>query len=168
MNTSIRLRALEPEDLDLLYAIENDTEVWDAGENNVPYSRYILHDYIAHAQADIYADQQVRMAIVTQQGITVGLADVVNFSPSHRRAEVSIIVQKQYRRNGYALQALKLVKTYALHTLHLHQLYAVVSQSNKASASLFTKAGFKAQAQLEDWLFDGHAYRSATLFQCFL
>ena len=43
----VRLRAMEPEDLDALYRIENDRDVWDVGENNVPYSRYILHDYIA-------------------------------------------------------------------------------------------------------------------------
>ena len=34
------LRALEPEDLDLLYGIENNPEVWDVSPTNVPYSRY--------------------------------------------------------------------------------------------------------------------------------
>ena len=33
----VRLRAMEPEDLDALYRIENDRDVWDVGENNVPY-----------------------------------------------------------------------------------------------------------------------------------
>ena len=36
---SIRLRAIEPEDLDLLYLIENDTRLWNVGTTNVPYSR---------------------------------------------------------------------------------------------------------------------------------
>ena len=46
MNTlpAIRLRAIEPEDLDLLYQIENDSSLWDVGTTNVPYSRYTLHD----------------------------------------------------------------------------------------------------------------------------
>ena len=38
----IRLRAIEPEDLDLLYRIENDRELWNVGTTNVPYSRYTL------------------------------------------------------------------------------------------------------------------------------
>lgn len=46
----IRLRALEPEDLDMLYEIENDRSLWNVGATNVPYSRYTLHDYIAHFQ----------------------------------------------------------------------------------------------------------------------
>ena len=49
----VRLRAMEPEDLDFLYAMENDKEVWDVGCTNVPYSRYVLHDYIANASNDI-------------------------------------------------------------------------------------------------------------------
>ena len=90
---TITLRALEPEDLDELYAIENDTEIWDVGHTNVPYSRYALHDYIAHASADIYADRQVRLMIVSGEGRAVGLVDVVNYDPQHQRAEVGIVVK---------------------------------------------------------------------------
>ena len=59
----IRLRAMEPEDLDWLYKIENDTTLWNVGATNVPYSRYALHDYIANAANDIYIDKQVRLII---------------------------------------------------------------------------------------------------------
>ena len=50
---SVHLRAIEPEDLDLLYRIENDIKLWNIGATNVPYSRYTLHDYIANASGDI-------------------------------------------------------------------------------------------------------------------
>ena len=43
-NDTIRLRALEPEDLDLLYAWENDTSLWEFGSTLVPYSRYVDRD----------------------------------------------------------------------------------------------------------------------------
>ena len=46
------LRAIEPEDLDLLYQIENDSNLWQVGTTNVPYSRYTLHDYIATSSDD--------------------------------------------------------------------------------------------------------------------
>ena len=32
----VKLRAMEPEDLDLLYQIENDSSIWHVGTNNVP------------------------------------------------------------------------------------------------------------------------------------
>ena len=57
---TISLRALEPEDLDLLYHIENDDELWGVGVTNVPYSRYLLHDFISSTTGDIYTDKQIR------------------------------------------------------------------------------------------------------------
>lgn len=33
----VRLRPMEPEDLDLLYRMENDPETWDVSNFSVPY-----------------------------------------------------------------------------------------------------------------------------------
>lgn len=164
----VRLRAMEPEDLDALYRIENDRDVWDVGENNVPYSRYILHDYIANASADIYADKQVRMVVENEKGQLVGVADVVNFCPSHARAEVSIVICREHRKKGYARAAIRQIMDYALRTLHLHQLYAVVREDNMPSLNLFSSLGFKSKMVLEDWLFDGKDYHNAVVMQFFL
>lgn len=162
------LRAMEPEDLDALYRIENDRDVWDVGENNVPYSRYILHDYIANASADIYADKQVRMVVENEEGLLVGVADVVNFCPSHARAEVSIVICHEHRKKGYARAAIRQIMEYALRTLHLHQLYAVVREDNMPSLNLFSSLGFKSKMVLDDWLFDGKDYHNAVVMQFFL
>ena len=164
----VRLRAMEPEDLDALYRIENDRDVWDVGENNVPYSRYILHDYIANASADIYADKQVRMVVENEEGQLVGVADVVNFCPSHARAEVSIVICREHRKKGYARAAIRQIMEYALRTLHLHQLYAVVREDNMPSLNLFSSLGFKSKMVLDDWLFDGKDYHNAVVMQFFL
>lgn len=163
----VRLRAMEPEDLDALYRIENDRDVWDVGENNVPYSRYILHDYIANASADIYADKQVRMVVENEKGQLVGVADVVNFCPSHARAEVSIVICREHRKKGYARAAIRQIMDYALRTLHLHQLYAVVREDNMPSLNLFSSLGFKSKTVLDDWLFDGKDYHNAVVMQFF-
>ncbi len=42
----IHLRALEPKDLDFLDATENDTSFWEVSSTQVPFSRYILEQYI--------------------------------------------------------------------------------------------------------------------------
>ena len=168
MKTSIRLRAIEPEDLDLLYRIENDTCLWNVGTTNVPYSRYTLHDYIANSSDDIYTDRQVRLIIENSRHETVGLVDIVHFEPQHQRAEVGIVVIDSYRRQGYATATLAELCRYALRVLHLHQLYAVVRDGNEAAHHLFANAGFKQQAVLHDWLYDGRCYHDAVLMQSFL
>lgn len=163
----VRLRAMEPEDLDFLYAMENDKEVWDVGCTNVPYSRYVLHDYIANASNDIYADGQVRMVMEDRSGNRVGLVDVFNFDASNRRAEVSVVVMTEYRGRGLARDAVRQVCHYALRTLHLHQLYAIIAVDNMASQQLFSETGFTGRNVLKEWLFDGMTYKDAIVMQKF-
>ena len=162
------LRALEPEDLDLLYQIENDQSLWKVGATNVPYSRYTLHDYIANSSDDIYADRQVRLMVENDEGETVGIVDLVQFSPQHQRAEVGIVILNAHRRKGYAVAALQAVCDYAQRVVHLHQLYAVVETSNESAVALFEKAGFSTGNTLKEWLFDGRKYHDAVLMQRFL
>ena len=61
-NENIRLRALEPEDLEILYKWENDTSIWQVGCTTEPYSRYILKEYIAYSDKTIYEKKQLRLA----------------------------------------------------------------------------------------------------------
>ena len=41
MEQKARLRAMEPEDLDFLYAMENHHVLWNIGNGSVRYSRYV-------------------------------------------------------------------------------------------------------------------------------
>lgn len=164
----VKLRAMEPEDLDVLYEIENDMETWHVGAVNVPYSRYLLHDYIAHASGDIYADRQLRLMIENTEGQCVGVVDLVDFNPQHHRAEVGIIIQRSYRRRGYATEALQLMLDYARKVVHLHQVYAIVSATNTPSLNLLKSLGFNDNAALKDWLCEGESFLDARLLQYFL
>ena len=162
---NVVLRAMEPEDLDLLYQIENDTKLWNIGLTNVPYSRYVLHDYIATSSGDIYTDKQVRLIIENEEHQTIGLVDIMNFNPQNRRAEMGIVVQEAFRQKGYGKDAIQQVMRYAKEVLHLHQLYVVVNSSQKLTIGLFLRMGFKETCQLKDWLYDGELYHDATLLQ---
>lgn len=167
-SVQVTLRAIEPEDLDLLYQIENDRQLWHVGATNVPYSRYTLHDYIATSADDIYADRQVRLIVENAEHQTVGICDIIRFEPQHLRAEAGIVIMKPHRQHGYAEAAIRQLADYARSVLHLHQLYAVVAADNEPALKLFRKAGFAHETQLTDWLFDGHNYADAVMMQRFL
>ena len=106
----VNLRAMEPEDLDALYQMENSPDLWSVSNTSVPYSRYVLHDYIANASNDIYADRQVRLVIENAAEEVVGMLDIVNFDPQHRRAEVSIVIKNTHHGCGYASAAVAKAK----------------------------------------------------------
>jgi diamine N-acetyltransferase len=179
MADNVTLRAMEPEDLDFLYNIENNIALWDVGTANVPFSRYLLHDYLANASGDIYTDKQVRLIIEQREAEagqagaersearTVGLADLTAFDPRNLRAEVGIVVRQDYRGKGVGHQALAQLTDYARRVLHLHQLYAYVDAANEVSLQLFRGAGFRDAARLNDWVQTADGWGDVVLMQYF-
>ena len=102
-NDRIYLRAVEPEDLDFMYNMENDPLLWDISSFTVPYSRYTLRQYIENNQNDIFADKQLRLMIIKKSdSIVLGTVDLSDFMPFPSRAALRIYFLKNYRKEGYA------------------------------------------------------------------
>jgi len=152
-NEHIRLRALEPEDLDLLYRWENNTDLWTIGHSINPYSRYILKEYIENSHRDIFEVKQLRLVIeYSSTGNAIGLVDLFDFEPYHRHAGVGILLDPEYQGKGLASEALKLLIDYSFSFLKLHQLYANVPVINESSKRLFSHCGFILTGTLVDWI----------------
>lgn len=166
MNDRLYLRAVEPEDLDVMYEMENDPEMWDISSFTVPYSRYVLKQYIEGSQSDIFADKQLRLMLVRREDSrTVGTIDVTDFVPLHSRGAVGVAVHKDFRQAGYATDGLMLLCSYMFDFLCLKQLYAHVSIENDASMHLFTSCGFSQCGVLKEWLRTKDGYRDVVLMQ---
>ena len=129
-NSKIRLRAVEPEDLDLMYLVENDTELWCCGQTTVPFSHYTLKQYIAESSNDIFQDRQLRLVIEKTDGVSVGFVDLQNYAPQHHRAEVGIVVVPEQQRQGIATEALHLLAKYVSTHFDIHQLYSLVPEGH--------------------------------------
>lgn len=165
-NDLLYLRAVEPEDLDTMYEMENDPSMWDISSFTVPYSRYVLKQYIESSRNDMYADKQLRLMIVRRQdNCTVGTIDITDFIPFHSRGAVGIAVHKDYRRQGYASGALRLLCEYAFNFLFVRQLYAHVAVDNEPSRRLFSACGFIQCGLLKDWILTPEGYKDAVLMQ---
>lgn len=162
-NEIVKLRALEPEDLECFYKWENDTSLWSLGCTLVPYSRYDLKQYILSSK-DIYEARQLRLMIEKKpEQIAVGMIDLYDFDPHNRRAAVGIIIDKSYQKNGLAVNALSLLCGYAFSFLKLHQLYAYIPVKNNPSKKLFAHCGFKEKGVLSDWQQTADGYEDVLL-----
>lgn len=167
INDRIRLRAMEPEDLELICEMENDPQQWDISNFNVPYSRYVMKQYMENSQCDVFADKQLRMMIVRlEDGVAVGTIDICDFSPMHSHGEVGIMIRKEFRGSGYAKDALTLLCEYAFDFLYLRQLVAHIATDNEASLKLFGSCGFVQCGLLKDWLFVEGTFKDVALLQC--
>lgn len=150
---TIYLRALEPEDLAFVYAIENDETVWEMSNTQTPYSRFLIRQYLENAHQDIYEAKQLRLAICKNEtSEAVGLIDLFDFDPRNQRAGIGIIIQNIGNRNqGIGSEALELLIRYSFTQLQLHQLYANIGSENSASINLFTNFGFRCVGIKKDW-----------------
>lgn len=166
INERIRLRAMEPEDLDMMYVMENDPQTWDVTNFSVPYSKYVLKQYIENSQCDMFADRQLRMMIVRcEDDAVIGTIDITDFVPMHFRGEVGIAIRKEYQGNGYAADALKLLCDYAFGFLFMKQLTAHVAADNEVSLRLFTSCGFVRCGLLKEWWSVGGQFKDVVLMQ---
>tara|TARA_B110000967_G_C18501178_1_gene371642 strand:- start:52 stop:564 length:513 start_codon:yes stop_codon:yes gene_type:complete len=161
----LKYRALEPEDVTMLFLWENDLEINEVSLSKVPFSKYILEKYIAQAHLDIQQAGQYRFVLEDQEGNAVGCVDLFDYEATDRRAAIGIIIEKQYRLKGYALEAISLMKDYAFNRIGMHQLYCSVGINNTKSLNLFASAGFTKIGIRKDWAYRNGAFQDVVEFQ---
>jgi diamine N-acetyltransferase len=151
---TVRIRAIEPSDIDFLYLWENDPQIWTVSECITPYSRFELEKYIL-SEGDIFANRQLRLMIDCKQNgdyTPIGAVDLFDFNPVHGRAGLGILIySSENRGKGYAAEALKLLIEYAFTVLDISVLYCNVSASNHKSVNCFEKAGFERCGLKKSW-----------------
>lgn len=151
----LTLRALEPTDLDLLYTWENDSTMWHLSNTLVPFSHFLLEQYIMNSNLDIFTTKQLRLMIDKNEDSktkTIGTIDLFDFDPANKRAGIGILIASKEQRKGYASQALKMLLKYCFQVLHLHQVYCTISIDNKPSLKLFKNLNFEVCGIKKDWI----------------
>lgn len=163
----IYLRALEPEDLELLYTIENDPALWAVSNNNGPYSRYMLKQYLATQTGSIVDDGMLRLAVCrSSDGVAVGIVDLFDYIPVHQRAEVAVALLCNVQGQGFGTCVLEKLERFATQKLNLRNLYAYTSSAaDCVSRKLFVSANYAQIGVLQDWHFNGENFEDVIFFQ---
>lgn len=163
----VKLRALEPEDLELLYNWENNNDYWIISNTVSPFSKYTLKRYIENSHKNIYETGQLRLMIdYIPEKKTIGTIDIFDFDPYHKRAGIGILIaNNEYRRKGLATMALTVLIDYCFKTLLVHQLFCSILENNCESIELFRKLGFIEIGKKKDWIRTNEGYLSEIMFQ---
>ncbi|WP_405293339.1 GNAT family N-acetyltransferase [Algibacter sp. Ld11] len=162
----VYLRALEPEDLEFIHAVENDEAVWEISNTQTPYSKFLIKQYLEEAHRDIYDVKQLRLVISTNENKAIGLIDLFDFDFKNGRAGIGILIKDEVNRSkGAGKEALALLINYSFTHLDLHQLYCNISEENTTSIKLFTNQGFEQIGLKKDWNYVNGSYKNEYLFQ---
>jgi len=165
-NENLLLRALEPEDLDILYKWENNSELWKYGSTLTPYSKFALRDYLTNSLQGVINSGQLRLMVIEKKSnAAIGTVDLYDYDPIHQRAGIGILVDMQFRRKGYGSEILNLTADYTFNILHLNQLYAYIPASNTESFNLLSKCGYKQAGLLKSWLKTANGFEDVRVVQ---
>ena len=162
----IILRALEPEDLNFLYQIENNESFWEVSHTQTPFSKYILKRYLENAHLDIYESKQLRLLIEEKSTRKqIGMIDLFDYNPQHNRAGIGILIHPDFEKKGFASEALSIIINYSFSHLQMHQLYANITSDNIKSLALFNKYNFIKTGVKKDWILSEGKFKDEVLFQ---
>ena len=165
----IYLRTIEPADADIILKWENNSDNWRVSNTLVPFSRKLIEDYVNSAQ-DIYSIKQLRFIIcLVENDKEIGAIDLFDFDPYHQKVGLGILIAElEDRRNGYAKEAVLLIKEYCFNHLNLHQVYCNILSKNKASIDLFEKSGFTICGTKKDWIKNKEGWLDELMLQSFI
>ncbi|MDO9154554.1 MAG: GNAT family protein [Paludibacter sp.] len=167
-NENIRLRAVEPQDLEHLYSWENNAALWMVGNTRQPYSKYALKQYIQQTDSTIYESKQLRLMIEDKlTGKTVGTVDLFDFDIHNSRIALGLFVDSTKQGKGYATQALHITEKYVFNFLKINQIYCHIAQNNTASRLMFEKEGYETNGVLKQWINTPDGFENIIIFQKF-
>jgi diamine N-acetyltransferase len=154
---TIRLRALEREDLGFVHALNNDSRIMSYWFTE-PYEALVeLRDiYDRHVH-----DNRERRFVIEADGEPAGIVELVEIDYIHRGAEFQIIVHPAHQGRGYAREATRRALDYAFAVLNLHKVYLVVDVENAAAIHVYRAVGFVTEGELREEFFADGRYRNA-------
>lgn len=168
---NIQLRVPEPEDVDFLVNMENNSDLWHVSNTHNPFSRFDIEQYVLLADKDVYSAKQLRFIIEFSENgkpETVGAVDIFNFDAHNKRAGVGITIIEEHRNKGFAGTALEIIINYLFTHLNLHQIYCNIEKDNYNSISLFKSKGFEVAGIKRDWNLRSGKWIDELLFQLFV
>lgn len=157
----VRLRPLEPFDLDVARRWANDAEIMRTVNRVLPVTR--------HEQRQWYRDfvtrrDRVIFAIETtgRRPVYIGNAALSPIDWRARKAELMIYIgHPRFRGRGYGTAAIRALLTFAFDQLNLHRVYLYTLATNRRAQRVFAKCGFRIEGRQRDDVFQDGRYHDS-------
>ncbi|HET6711269.1 GNAT family protein [Amycolatopsis sp.] len=138
----VRLRAIEPEEADLIYDWAHDPEVGRWMVTDHPRSRAQIRKRWEERPLNKY--ELVVLGIETKaDGKLIGVVDLRDAVPEIGNAELDIYIgDAEHRNGGYGTDALRVMCRYGFDTMRLHMITLWVVAENERARHVYRKVGF--------------------------
>ena len=160
ISETVRLRAIERQDLPLFVAWLNDPEVRQHLLVNIPLSQAQEDGWFDRMLARPLEEQPLGIEVRTPEGWRlVGNCSFFDLDWRNRCCELGIFIgDKEYWSRGYGTQVMRLMLKYGFNTLNLNRVYLRVYESNPRGIKCYEKAGFRHEGRLRQAIFQDGRY----------
>ena len=154
----IRLRALTSDDTDYRFAQSLDSisrEEFNIGIE-LPTTVALQKEWLENYGGCKQVNSAIAFALETLDQAYVGIATMHSIDERHGKFSFSVLVERQYRKRGYAEDAVRLILKYGFFERRLHKCNSACASYNPASIQLHQKLGFVQEGRLrEEWFWNG-------------
>ena len=155
----VRLRALEPTDLENAYTWVNDREVTQYLMVRYPWSRAREEKYLQEASSEDNSFGDVRLAIETKEGVHIGMCGLHRARPEDRGAELGIMIgDKSFWSNGYGTDTVRTLLHFAFEQINMHKVALGVFEFNERAMACYRKCGFVDEGRFREEYFQDGRY----------
>lgn len=153
----IRLRALEREDLELLYGWWNDPDLWSLIGSRKRISGHEELEAWFEGELEKQSPSEGRtLALDDSQGTLVGTCWFSAYDSTDRQSTVGLYLGDETRRGqGLGTDALLVLIRYLFEELGLHKVRLFVDADNTPAHKLYRKLGFLEEGRLREHRFYG-------------
>ena len=157
---TVRLRAIERQDLPLFVAWLNDPEVRQNLLVNIPLSQAQEDGWFERTLTRPLEEQPLGIEVRTPEGWRlVGNCSFFDLDWRNRCCEIGIFIgDKEFWGRGYGTQVMRLMLNYGFNTLNLNRIYLRVYESNPRGIRCYEKAGFRHEGRLRQAIFQDGRY----------
>jgi RimJ/RimL family protein N-acetyltransferase len=136
----VTLRAITPEDLDVLYALAADLQTW---EQRSPWPPGPLNrtEWEERLIARLKEPNTVEFGIEADHAL-VGTCSLMQVDLLARNAEVGIALIDGARGHGFGTDALRILAEFAFTRRNLHRIHLQVLAANTGAVACYRKVGF--------------------------
>lgn len=118
------------------------------------YTKENAQSYVENSIESFDPTQKIVWAIQHKQdNKVIGMVNIHNIKPTHRRGVLGYALSPEYQRKGHMTETLKKIIAYAFQKKNFHRLEAETAEENKPSRNLLSsKLSFQQEGQHKDRL----------------
>ncbi|WP_404450586.1 GNAT family N-acetyltransferase [Virgibacillus necropolis] len=121
---------------------------------------------IVHMQLERYDDRkEIPWVIVNNKnGEIVGQFHLHKLNLWHKKAELGVIIRKEYQNNGVMTEILRPILAFGFETLGLNRIVGDTFAGNTGSEKILKKYGFTKEGVMRQTDFDGEMFHDTVVF----